>query len=85
MSPRSLTKRLRSRAMVPRSTTWSKYKIMNSPHLTACPPVDKLRHVQDTTGWREAASQWLAWDPNPNTRAVVAGWLKAGDEKTATK
>lgn len=33
----------------------------------------------------EAAERWVAWDPNSTTRATVQGWIKDGDEVSASR
>lgn len=83
MSPScgSLSKHLRSRSGSFSGTICAMTASSSNELLTVRPPIKPTADKN----WRAACGQWLQWDPNPSTRAVVTGWLSLGDEQTATK
>lgn len=82
VSPRALTKHIQGR--LASIAGYGIYYPSNHANISQPSPLDGTQQTRDKD-WREAACQWLRWDPNPETRTVVTKWLKTGDDKTATK
>lgn len=84
LSPRTLTKRLQSQSSG--ASVCIPHVSSHSAELSLPTTVKNPFGAQGKVdGWKKVACQWIAWDPNPSTRAVVNGWLTAGDEKMATR
>lgn len=79
----SLTKRLRARSG---SFTGSITALGQQPQQHAVGNNQHFAMVSSPVpAWKLACLDWMKHDPNSTTKEVVSGWLRNGDEQTATK